>query len=349
MLSKVLLVFGCLLCGIGFAAEVGNLFQAEVTAESMAADDRDAAIKEALSIVLQRVLTGDNVANDLTVRSVLAQAPQYVDQYQFALTENSQSSGASERLLRVAFDEERLLNLFKTGTLGIWNEIRPETLVWLVLDDRGKRRFFKPDTMPDIDTALDKASVRKGLPLIFPMLDLEEREHITVNDVLSAYPEQLLDVSARYDVVSILVGRLVKKEACWQAEWAHYFDGKVVQWTGPCVSLFDALLGGMAGTYDTLSKFYGVKPKVPESGVVTLNIAGITDIDDMSRVSDYLTALPMVESVAWTSVEAGFNRYRIHYKSDRRQFEHRIRKDNVLEPMSKSGPEGLSYRLLPKH
>ena len=350
MLCRVLIVTGLLLCQNILAVEVRNLFQTEVMARSQSEADRNAAIKEALTIVLQRVMAGDEILDDPTVKTALAQAPYYVKQYQYALIESGYDAGGQARLMRVLFDEALLLDLLKTGKLGIWNEIRPETLVWLVVDDQGQRRFFKPESMPKIDYALNKAAKQKGLPLIFPMLDLEEREQISVNEVLSAYPEHLLDVSKRYEVVSILAGRLVRKKGCWQAEWALYFDQGIEQWVQPCVALHEALLGGMKGVYTSLSRYYSIKPDVPEAGTVLLNVAGITGMNDISRVNEYLEALPMTKSVTWISVKDGFNRYKISYEGDRRVFESWMGSGRVLSELAgtRFGEDELNFRILPQ-
>lgn len=350
VLLRVLIVSGLLLCQNIFAVEVRNLFQTEVMAKSQAPADRNAAIKEAMTIVLQRIVAGDKVLDDPTVQTALEQAPYYVKQYQYALIESGYDPEGTARLMRVLFDEASLLDLLKTGKLGIWSEIRPETLVWLVVDDQGQRRFFKSEVMPELDYAIDKAAKQKGLPLIFPLLDLDEREQISVNEVLSAYPEQLLDVSGRYDVVSILAGRLVKKQECWQAEWAFYFDQGVEQWVQPCATLHETLLGGMEGAYNKLSRYYSVKPDVLEAGSVLLNVAGITGMNDISRVSEYLESLPIVKSVLWISVKDGFNRYKIHYEGDRRVLENRVGSGQVLQALPESGlgTDELSFRLLPE-
>ena len=349
MLFRILIVSGLFYCQNVLAVEVRNLFQTEVMAKSQAPADRNAAIKEALSIVLQRIMVGDRIFDDPTVQTALAQAPFYVKQYQYALIESGRGSEGSERLMRVLFDEIPLLNLLRTGKLGIWSEIRPETLVWLVVEEHGQRRFFRPEAMADLDYAITKASKQKGLPLIFPLLDLDERSQISVNDVLSAYPEELLDVSSRYDVVSILAGRLVRKQGCWQAEWAFYFDQGVDQWMRPCATLHETLLGGMEGAYNTLSRYYGVKPDVLEAGSVLLNVAGITGMNDITRVGEYLQSLPMIKAVQWVSVKDGLNRYKIYFEGDLRVLENRIGAGQMLQALPDSQPaaDELSFRLLP--
>ncbi len=252
------------LCQAPGAVEVENLYEAEVLAESRRTDDRHQAIRQALQQVLDRIVISQD-KNRPSIRTALAAAPHYVREFQFSLAANSNGrhNQQQSRLLRVRFDEKLLQAFFKADGIGLWNEIRPETLLWLVVEKHGQRQFFNSESMPGVEFALSKASRLKGLPIIFPLLDMEEQRFITPNDVLSADPKLLLDVSSRYDVVSVLAGRLAQPETknCWTAEWALYFNQKVHQWNvDRCVSLNQAALSGMWETYDILSDYYGAKP-----------------------------------------------------------------------------------------
>ena len=215
--------------------------------------------------MLDRVLVANEDISKLpVVQQMLASAQNYVKQFQFSLMAADDYSNTDARLIRVEFDEQQLLEVIRNSPAGIWSEIRPETLLWLVIDEDGERKFYNADNMPDIESALALASKVKGLPLIFPMLDLEEQQKISVSEVLSADSRNLLAVSARYDVPAIMSGRLLKKGDCWQGEWAFYFDGKIKQWSTPCSPIRAATQAGVKGAYDVLSNYYGVKPQTVE-------------------------------------------------------------------------------------
>ncbi len=260
LLKRILIVFCLFAVQAVSALEVDDLYETEVLAKSRSEQDRKLAFQQALKIVLGRVLVADDISQQKLVKTALQAAEQYVREFQYSMAAGHRYAGTGSRLLRVRFDEDMIQQLFRDSGIGIWNEVRPETLVWLVIEKNGQRRFYNAETMPEVEHALLEASRLKGIPVIFPMLDLEEEQLITVNDVLSADPRLLLDVSSRYDVVSILAGRMLKKGHCWQAEWALYFNDKISQWNSPCESLKKAALSGMQGVYAELSRFYGVKP-----------------------------------------------------------------------------------------
>ncbi|MBS3964697.1 MAG: DUF2066 domain-containing protein [Methylomonas sp.] len=247
---------------LSHAAEVEGLYEIELVANSPSPADRELAIKQALYAVLNRVLVAEDISKIKAVQDVLNNAPYYVKQFQYSLISPDQYTESDVRLLRVEFDEQKLMDVMRNAQVGIWGDIRPKTLLWLVVDqDTGERQFYDPDSMPDVESALTLASKIKGVPLIFPMLDLEERQRISVNDVLGADARQLLSVSARYEVPSVMAGHLARKDQCWQGEWAFYFDGKIKQWNSACQSMTATIKAGVQGAYDVLSAYYGVKPQ----------------------------------------------------------------------------------------
>lgn len=258
--SLLVLLMALLPLGPAMAIEVKGLYEIELIARSQLPEDRETAIKQALYGVLNRVLVADDISKIPAVQQVLNGAMHYVKQFQYSLIAADRYSASDARLIRVEFDEDQLLEVMRNSNLGIWSEIRPETLVWLVVDEDGNRQFFSPDSMPDVDNALALASKVKGVPLIFPLLDLEEQQRISVSEVLSADSRNLLAVSKRYDVPAVMAGHIVKKEHCWQGEWAFYFDGKIKQWSNECLPLKGAMLEGIQGAYNVLSHYYGVKP-----------------------------------------------------------------------------------------
>jgi hypothetical protein len=255
------LVFGLLLSMRLQAVEVAGLYEIEIIANSQSADDRAQAIKQALYAVLSRVLVADDISKIPVVQEMLASAQHYVKQFQFSLIAADEYSDSDARLIRVQFDEDQMLEVLRNSQVGIWSEIRPETLLWLVVDEGGSRQFYNADAMPEIESALALASKVKGVPIIYPMQDLEEQQRISVGEVLGVDSRNLLAASARYEVTSIMAGRILKKGGCWQGEWAFYFDGKIKQWNSACQPLKATVLAGVQGAYDVLSNYYGIKPK----------------------------------------------------------------------------------------
>ncbi|WP_420831688.1 DUF2066 domain-containing protein [Bathymodiolus japonicus methanotrophic gill symbiont] len=89
----------------------------------------------------------------------------------------------------------------------------------------------------EINIALENAAKAHGIPPLLPLMDLEEKQSISVKELLATDAEKILVVSARYDVASILSAKLVKQRRCWRSEWALHFNNKVERWTNACSDL----------------------------------------------------------------------------------------------------------------
>ncbi len=349
MLLRALLLCGLLVSHYGLATEISGLYETEVIAKSQSAEDKNTAIKSALSTVLSRVMAGSHVLQDPVVKIALMDAQRYVKQSQFSLGDQGFGANKNARTLRVLFDDVALLNLMKTSKLKVWTESRPETLLWLVVEDNGKRVFFKPETMHDLNIAVTTMAKQAGLSLLLPLQDLEEQRQIAVNDVLSAYPQRLLSASERYGVVSILAGRVVKSADCWKADWSFYFDNRIVQTETPCGPLNEAILAGMKNVYERLSNYYAVIPSGLELGNVTLKIARVNNDEDKNRVLTYLKSLPMVKNVNWLGNDIELQSYKVSFNGEQSALEEMLGLGRVLNPQDTDnyGTTELHYQLVP--
>jgi len=286
------------------AIEIKGLFEVEVSALSQSREDRNAALREAMSIVLNRLMIGDNINQDVTVKIALDNAASYVDQYQYELNVGAKA-GSDMRVMRVAFNEEILMELMRSSSLAIWNEIRDEVLVWMVVEKFGQRAILDVDHHVEVEQALQAAAKLKGVPILLPLMDLEEKQKVLVADVLSAYPEKLMQASERYDVAAILSGKLFKQRRCWSSEWTLSFNNKIEQWTVPCLDLDANLAAAFQGVYKPLANFYAAKADQEGMGTVMLKIAGISGMTEETNIKSYLRKLPMVSSVKWVQVDQG--------------------------------------------
>ncbi len=258
MYTRLLVV--CLLLTVQnvLAKQMNGLFVAEVTAASQSREDRNFALREAFVIVLNRVAAGNAVMLDSAVRNALNNAASYVDQYQYMLASDSEDK-ESPRILRVVFSEEAVMELMRSGGLAIWGKRRDEVLMWVVIEQRGKQVLFDVEQNEELNEALQAAARLKGIPVLLPLMDLEERQRISAGDIGSAEVEKLLVVSKRYGVTTMLSGKVVKQRSCWRSEWVLHFNNKVERWDVPCENLSANLETAFQGVYDRLSVFYAEK------------------------------------------------------------------------------------------
>ncbi len=329
------------------AVEVKGLFETEVMTRTQSRSDRNKALREALVVVLNRIAVGDEVMQNPTIAVALDNAASYVDEYQYALISEREDANAP-RIMRVSFNEQVLMALLRKSRIAIWNEVRDAVLVWLVVERAGSRAILDVDIDTEVVTALQVAAKRKGIPILLPLMDLEEKKSIRAKDVLSAYPEKLLTASRPYDVVTILSGKVVKQRKCWRSEWTLNFDNKVEQWSETCMPLTENLLHAFQSVYNHLAPFYSAKPGHGVDDEFLIKVFGIKGLAAETKVKDYLNQLPMMKSVKWVRVDKGAHVFRLKYSGARKALMDYIALGRVLQSKANTQSDYALYELMAK-
>jgi len=236
--------------------------------------------------------------------------------------------------------------VLRNSNLAIWNEVRDEVLVWLVVDKFNSKALLNLKEDFDIYSSLQAVAKKKGVPLMVPLMDLEDKHNLVVGDILGAYSDKVLQASQRYGVAAILSGAVINKRNCWHSEWTLHFNGKVKQWSLPCEQLDQTLTTAMQGVYEELATFHAIKVVQPIEGRVILNISGIKGMTAESNIQAYLKKLPKVNAVKWLKVEQGSHVFALDYAGQKIDLEDTIDLQRVLLKQSSTKENELNYQLV---
>lgn len=308
LLSLVLVLSMLVYTGIptAQAVEVATLYTAQVALDEEQNDPRQAAYKAALAEVLLRV-SGTQLSADPEMIELLFPSPaSYVVQFR----------PGEEDTLWVSFDGEAIEQVLRQSGQTVWGSDRPVTLVWLAVDwGQGDREiiaagdpFESRDSGRSIDRnrllrqrVLDMAE-RRGLPLLFPLLDTEDQQNVTFSDIWGGFDEQLLIASERYEADSVLVGR-VRADSSQRNRWNYYFANEERTWNGEPELVLglvaDQLADEFAISGDALLEY------------VDLGVAGIDSVDAYGDIQNLLAATNVIESFAISEVVGDRIRFRI--------------------------------------
>jgi len=272
------------------AVEVASLFTAEVPLDRQEQDPRAAAYDAALRQVVLRVSGSDVLADADLYEALFPDPAAYVVQFQ---------PGANDTLV-VTFDGQALERALRSAGQTVWGGDRPLTLVWLAVDwGQGEREIVgaadaveRPDDGRSAnrnrqlrDRVLDVAA-RRGLPVAFPLLDSEDLARIEFSDVWGGFDERVFAASARYDVNSILIGR-VRASGTEQARWTYYFGDEQRNWNGPAET-------AMAQVSDLLASQFAIGGN-EALRAVTLSVSGITTVEAYGDVQQTLANINVIE------------------------------------------------------
>ena len=161
------------------------------------ADSEEEALASGLEGVLVRLAGFRSPAIDALVPALLEASDQ-------PWLRSRERRGGGRFLL--VFDRARLRALLQEAEVPMWVGSRPALLVWAVVE-RDERRLLLGSGMDEesVLAALRDWSVRRDLPLLFPLGDLEDRRQVHAADVVGGAVEALAEPSRRYDADGLLL------------------------------------------------------------------------------------------------------------------------------------------------
>ena len=300
-----MLVFA-LVASSASAVEMPSLYTAQVPFDQQEADPRARAYRLALADVLLRV-SGPELSGDAEMLELLFPDPaSYVVEFR----------PGEEDTLWVSFDGEAIEQVLRRSGKTVWGSDRPLTLVWLAVDwGQGQREIIAaadPQRSRDARRSIDRNRLlrervldiaeRRGLPVVFPLLDTADLQSISFSDIWGGFDEALLAASQRYEAHSILVGR-IRAASSQRNRWSHYVGSDERSWSGEP----ELVLGLVA---DRLADEFAIRGDAPLESL-ELTIAGVDTVEAYGAVQTLLEDMAMIESFAIIEVEGDRIRYRV--------------------------------------
>ncbi len=347
-----LLLLASLLAGPAKAAPVEGLFESVVPVAGQGADQRKTAIRHAFRKMLIKVTGNRAVVKRSELKGIWAQASRYVQQYRYELLPlDTNISAQPDRLLQVAFDASAVTRLLHGHHVAVWTGDRPSGLVWLGVEEKGGRRLGLPELDVQAFDALQASATGRGLPLLHPLMDLEDRASLQISDLWGDFELNIRKASARYSPDVIVTGRLVNIAASrWRAHWRLYQGNQVSSWSDEANSKALLTANGIDHVVDVLSEKYAPTSAGGDLSEVRLQISGITDLTVYSRISRFLAAQSAVEATALVEAAADMAIFRLRVKGGLQSLQQGLQLGGLIEPASETaGPRmdnGLSVDLL---
>jgi hypothetical protein len=306
------------------AATFPNLYGATVTTDPNAADARAAATQAALARVLVRVTGRRGAPEDPQLQPLLGEPSRYLNSY------GVDRQGRPQ----VSFNATRIDQALNELNLPVWGPERPLTLLWIAVDDGAGGRALLPanelgaDLSPAmiqlltmVRTELIAVADERGLPIVLPLIDLEDLNAVTFADVWGGFEDRVAAASTRYRADAVLIGRVRPS-----------FGGNEVQW----LLLQDAVRRPIDGVavrdgLDAVADLYAAELSVVGGARMTrLTVLDVSTPAEYGRVMSYLEGLSVLQTVDVESLEQGVLSLRVAARGDARVIERVLSLDGVL-------------------
>ncbi len=346
--SVVAGIFLFLCTGVVHGLPVSDLYTAEVLVPGEGARQLKQGARAGLLQVLVRVSGNRDVGESSLIESSLRNPDAYYYQYSFDSTHRTllvDGETVPARLLNIRFEPSAVARLLRSAGFPVWGSNRPGILVWLAVSDGdGRRMLSENDTSGLVESLQDQARLR-GLPLLFPLLDLEDSAALSTAEVWGAFLGRITDASVRYSPDAIMTGRVQKDTTGrWTANWSYRIDN---EWSVAETVAFDAgdLVRAMVDRLaDELAHIYAIDAS---RGQLTLRVESVETLEDYAAVSQYIESLATVLDTFVVSVEGSEVEFRLKIEGNTTQLTELIELDRQMVLVGGGGSgDALRYRWL---
>lgn len=316
-------------------AATTDIYTDEVPVLDQGMDERSRAFSEALRHVLIRGGGLESVADYPALQQALRSPGRYVRSFRYRNPRSSDrdllaraGEGAFRQIVTIHIDQEAVEKLFHSEHLIMWGGERPTTLVWLGVSQGRERHLLSSDDKGLVKRVMNDEAGYRGIPLNWPLLDLEEQQQVSASDIWGGFQDNLLQVSERYHAGAVLIGRLEPASGeRWQATWYFYHQGQEFEWQDlgdEVESLLRQVVGRVA---HHLAMVFRAEAK-SGSGQLLINVDGVTDLARYRRVMEHLQRLHGVQSLLIEKVHS-------HHIDFRLELE--LGSENVLSQIAQGG------------
>lgn len=343
------------------AEQVGNLYEGEVPVTGQSSETRAAGIQQAFALVLVKVSGDRGLLSNPQIDGLLQRASSYVQQYRYRSLDDSPArvtAPEADRLLWVRFDDRAVNRLLRESGVPVWGTTRPSVLIWLGEESGAQRSLVSLEQQVALNNALNRVAGNRGLPVMLPLMDMEDRNTLSVSDLWGGFETDIRRASQRYLPDVILVGRLSRLGSEWRGEWDLYLPDKVNRWQTRAQSKNALAEEGLQQAADALALRFAPQQVTEGSHSLRIRIHGLSRLEDYVLVKDYLQSLAMIEQLDLLAASPNQLDFLARVQGSRELLERGIQLGAVLEPVVAQAPvagevalpegldgESLDYRL----
>jgi hypothetical protein len=345
---KRLLVFMLLIMPLGvvYPVLVNDLYVAEVLVADESPRQLSSGARAGLLQILVRVSGSLEVEESSLVRNSLRNPAAYYYQYSYESTDQTLLLGEREvnaKILRLHFEPSAIAGLLRDANLPIWGSNRPSVLLWVAVNEGQSRRILGEADASEIFAVLVDQARQRGLPVTFPILDIEDASQISTAEVWGAFLDRIDAASDRYSPDSVLTARIQSEpEERWSGRWSFrvadawesfesvgYSEAVVVR------SVINQLADELARRFALGSSRSRIRLKIE-------NVGGVSQYASVSR---YLEELTPVVSSSIVALENDIAEFELETEGQYVQLIEIIKLDERLLLLSKDERnESLLYR-----
>lgn len=314
---------------------VPELYRAEVLVPDNSAESQNEAFRQGLIQVLVRLSGSRAIEHMPESEAILAKAPRYALGYSYNRVEASEEEEA-KLTIRIEFDGPALERVLHKAGLPVWAAKRPSVLVWLAVEQGRKRSILAEDSESQAVQHLQQGARERGIPLILPLMDLEDRRHVEFGDIRAGFFDTLSQAAQRYNTDMMLIGWLKKaRSGDWVVTWTVQRGNTSSRWREDSLPLEEAVRSGVEGLADIMASRYAFSA-TPDSQLneYVVAIGQLMSLEHYAAVLNMLQGMIFIEHVTPAYIAADQAAFKVLMRGPLAELEKSLMLSNRLLPAS---------------
>ncbi|WP_257325668.1 DUF2066 domain-containing protein [Pseudoalteromonas rhizosphaerae] len=310
------------------AVEVTDLYQDVLKVSDKSRDARLSASREALLNVLVKVSGDPNADKNPTAQRRSKDISDYMLKFEYDEKANGQLN------LVVKFEANKINALVKELNLPLWGTRRPLVAIWLAIEDNWRRELVTQESYPQLEQLIYSTAARRGLPVVVPLLDLQDRALVGIPEVWGNFSSPVEQASSRYSAERSITARLYKQpdSEIWLLDWRFTNDelfeaNRVSGDKQQAIALMiDSLAAGLANEY-------AVDPNsTTQLAQAVFKLKGTTNFVDIELAKRQLQSLSVVTQVTIRSRTADVVSFAINHTGSMHDLQKALELDRAFQP-----------------
>lgn len=278
------------------AIVVTNLYEASLVADPLAGESqREVKAGEGLKQVFLKVTGNPDILTRPSIQKALLSSNQYVQQ--FSLDGNQ---------IHFKYNMQEVDYLLKSEGFKIWGNNRPALLLWIAAETPEGRQLLGSETDPMLSEAIKQLAKEKGVPLMLPLLDLQDVTSVTTTDVWGGFIPGIKSASVRYDSDTLLIGHIQQINQSpveWEGQWQLVAGDAEWRWTTKGMNVQGVIEQSVSESLPHLSDRFAIEEN-STSQAILLRIEGIESLRDFAEAEAFLRNLNVVKQVESVNIGA---------------------------------------------
>jgi hypothetical protein len=316
------------------AVVVEDLFTVELPIADQTTSLRLESFSQAFKQVIVKVSGSDDALKSPAFERPIERSARYVKQFRYI----TRSQPGDDELdvgrlyLRIDFDQQLIQGLLREHNFPVWGRERPSSLLVISYDVNENIKLVSEDSTPDLIDALDQAAEMHAVPVLFPLMDLEDIALVRIRDIASREYENIKTMAQRYAPDALLVGQIVGRSGRgWRGDWEVRFADQIFKWKHEASSKKDVIDQVIRHLARILALEYALEDHRRVEQSLLLSVSALDGIDRLISVQEYLKSLNVVDSVRIAMINQDVVTYRLKLRNDPEDLQRLIEFGEVLE------------------